>query len=87
MKKLPVFCILLGKLAGLNSNAERHVFMSTEWHKLDDAEQQLCRDEAAKLNGNSVDLSDEEKTIQIRRLKKKLINDVSVLYHSYNTTV
>ncbi len=49
--------------------------MSTEWHKMDDAEQQSCRDEAAKLNENSVDLSDEEKTIQIRRLKKKLIND------------
>lgn len=90
MLQLTIACILfilLGKLAGLNSNAERHVFMSTMWHNLSDAEQQSCRDEAARLNENSSDLTDEEKNIQIRRLEKKLINDVSILSHGYNYNI
>eukprot|EP00794_Sanderia_malayensis_P002165 gene2165-2458_t len=71
--------IFLGKLAGFKSNAERLTYMSTTWHNLSQADQQSCKEEAARLNENSPDLTEDEKIVQIKHIKKKLINNIMQL--------
>ena len=52
--------------------------MSIMWHKLGDAEKQSFKNEAERLNKNATNLTQDEKCIQIQRVKKMLINNVSI---------
>eukprot|EP00794_Sanderia_malayensis_P010511 gene10511-11615_t len=69
-----------GKLNGLKSNAERHIFVTDLWRTLDEDTRQSCSEEAARINNmEKLQLSEEETKRLIQRHKKKLCLEVAAL--------